>query len=328
MRSVLRILDANVNRAREALRVLEDLARFHQEDAALAASLKEARHALDREARPHARAFLEARDSEGDVGRDGDLRVSAPRPLAEVAQANFKRAEEALRTLEEVSKGRFASMSGAAHRLRYALYSVEKGFSDPRRRLRTARLYVLLDPTVTTLSLARVAAEAVRGGADVLQLRQKPRPDLALAKAIRRAVPDALFIVNDDAAVALSCGADGVHLGLGDLPLGEAKRLGAGLVGATSHSLEEARRAVLEGADYISVGPMFATPLKPQLRPEGRAYLAAAKRLGVPWFCIGGITRANVERGFGRAAVCAGVIAQQDPEAAARAIRRRLTSGR
>ena len=324
MRSVFRILDASFNRAREALRVLEDLARFHHDDPALAASLKAARHALDREARPHARAFVGARDSERDVGRDGDLPVPGLRPLAGVAQANLKRAREALRTIEEVAKGRFAPMSAAAQRLRYALYSIEKGLQDPRGRLAAARLYVLLDPSVTRRPLAEVAEEAARGGAEMLQLRQKPRVSLALARRIRAAVPDALFIVNDDVAVALASGADGVHLGLEDLPIREARRLGAGIVGATSHSLAEARRAVREGADYISVGPMFATPLKPHLRPEGRSYLAAAKRLGLPWFCIGGITRKNVEPAFGRVAACAGVIAERDPEAAARAIRRAL----
>jgi len=324
MRSIHRILDANFNRAREALRVLEDLARFHHDDGALAASLKEARHALDVRARPHAKAFLAARDSEGDVGRDGDLAVEEPRPLGSVAEANFKRAQEALRTIEEVAKGRFVPMSSAAHRLRYALYAAEKRFADPRRRLASARLYVLLDPSVTPRPLGEVAAEAVRGGAEILQLRQKPRVDPALARAVRRAAPDAIFIVNDDVAAALASGADGVHLGLEDLPIREARRLGVGIVGATSHSLAEARRAVRAGADYISVGPVFATPLKPHLKPEGRSYLAAAKRLGVPWFCIGGITAANVERGFGRVAVCAGVIAQGDPAAAAGAILRRL----
>src|SRR5205085_2848754 len=127
-----RILDANFNRAREALRVLEDLARFHHDDAALAAALKDARHAIDREARPHAKALLEARDSERDVGRDGDRPVRGSRSLSEIARANFKRAEEALRTLEEIAKGRLATIHAAAHRIRYALYAAEKRFVDPK----------------------------------------------------------------------------------------------------------------------------------------------------------------------------------------------------
>jgi thiamine-phosphate pyrophosphorylase len=244
-----------------------------------------------------------------------------------VGSANAKRAEEALRSIEEVAKGRLPALGRTAHALRYRLYGVEKALGDPRGRLRPARLYVLLDPDVTERPLDRVAREAVAGGADLLQLRQKPRPDLALARAIRAAAPDAVFIVNDDAAVALAAGADGVHLGLGDLPIRAARRLGVGIVGATTHSLGEARRAVREGADYVSVGPMYATALKPDLEPRGFGYLAAVKRLGVPFFCIGGITRRTAAPELVRAAVCAGVIGERDVAAAARAIRRRLTSG-
>jgi thiamine-phosphate pyrophosphorylase len=328
MRSVFRILDAGFNRAREALRVLEDLARFHHDDEAGARRLKEARHALDGPARSHRTEFLAARDAAGDVGRGGDRPVDRPRPLADVAAANFKRAEEALRTIEETAKGRFPGMSSEAHRLRYGLYEIEKGWSDPRRRLRSARLYVLLDPEVARGPLERVAREALRGGADVLQFRQKPRVDLGLARALRAVARDAIFIVNDRPDLALAAGADGVHLGAEDFPVEAARRLGIPLVGATTHSLAEARRAAAAGADYISVGPMFATARKPGLEPRGFEYLSAAKRLGVPFFCIGGITRRNVRRDMERAAVCGGVVDQRDVAGAARAIRRVLTSGR
>ncbi|HLY75096.1 MAG TPA: thiamine phosphate synthase, partial [Planctomycetota bacterium] len=143
---------------------------------------------------------------------------------------------------------------------------------------------------------------------------------------IRAAAGDALFIVNDDVAVALASGADGVHLGLEDLPILEARRLGAGIIGATSHSLAEAKRAKAAGADYVSCGPMFATPLKPHLEPLGFTYLAALKKMGLPFFPIGGITRQNASPALVRAAVCAGVIGAGDVAAAARAIRARLTS--
>jgi thiamine-phosphate pyrophosphorylase len=326
MRSVYRILDANLNRAREALRVLEDIARFHHDDAGAASRLKEARHALDARARPLARDLLLARDSARDVGRDGDLPVKEARALRDVAAANMKRAGEALRTIEELAKGRFPGLSREAHRRRFELYVLEKELADPGTRLAAARLYVLLDPSVTSRPLPRVAEDAVRGGADILQLRQKPRVDLGLAKAIRAAAPDALFIVNDRPDIALASGADGVHLGLEDMPVADARRLGVGIIGATSHSLAEARQARAEGADYVSCGPMYATPLKPGLAPKGYSYLAALKKLGIPFFCIGGITRENAAPGLLRAAVCAGVIAAPDVAAAARAIRARLTS--
>jgi thiamine-phosphate pyrophosphorylase len=254
--------------------------------------------------------------------------VAGPRPLRGTAAANLKRAQEALRVVEEVSKGRYAALSSEAHRARFALYAVERAFADPRRLLAAARLYVLLDPSVTSRPLDRVARAAVAGGAGVVQLRMKPRIDLALARAVRAAVPDAVFIVNDDPAAAIASGADGVHLGLEDPPIRAAKSLGAGIVGATSHSLAEARRAVRAGADYVSVGPMFATPLKPHLAPGGAGYLAAAKRLGVPWFCIGGITAANARPAMGRVAVCSAVVGARDPESAARRILRSLSARR
>lgn len=326
MRSVFRILDASLNRAREALRVLEDLARFHRNDAEGAAALKSVRHELDAAARPLARPLLEARDAEGDVGRDGDVPARGGRSAADVAEANFKRAQEALRAIEELSKGRVDALGRTAHRLRFRCYGLQKEAADPRRRLAGARLCVLLDPAVVRRSLERLAEAALRGGADMLQLRQKPRVDAGLARALRAVARDAIFIVNDGADVALACGADGVHLGRGDLPVREARRLGLGLVGATTHSLAEARRVVAAGADYFSVGPMYATERKPGLPPDGFRYLAEAKRLGVPFFCIGGITRASVKRSMERVAVCGGVILQKDPAAAARAIRRRLTS--
>jgi thiamine-phosphate pyrophosphorylase len=324
MRAVLRILDANLNRAREAFRVLEDLARFRHGDAAAARELKDARHRLDAEARPLARRLVEARDSVRDVGRDGDLPVKGPRPLEELARANLKRAGEALRVIEEIAKGRHAALSRLAHGLRYRVYGLERELTDPRRRLARSRLYVLLDPAVTRRSLARVAESAQRGGADLFQLRQKPSVDPGLARELRAACLDSIFIVNDRADVALAAGADGVHLGSEDLPVREARRLGLGIVGATTHSLAEARRAKADGADYLSCGPMFPTPLKPALPPRGPSYLAGMKRLGTPFFCIGGITAENVRSGFGRVAVCASVTAAADPAAAARALLRRL----
>jgi thiamine-phosphate pyrophosphorylase len=326
MRSILRILDANLNRAREALRVLEDIARFHHDDAAAAALLKEARHAIDAQARPLGRELLQSRDSVRDVGRDGDLPVEEARSVREILAANLKRAGEALRSIEEVAKGRYPGLSREAHRRRFELYALEKEMADPAARLEGARLYVLLDPTVTSRPLPRVAEEAVRGGADLLQLRQKPRVDLGLAKAIRAAAPDAIFIVNDRPDIALASGADGVHLGLEDMPIADARRLGVGIIGATTHSLAEARAAKAAGADYVSCGPMYATPLKPDLAPKGFSYLGALRKLGVPFFCIGGITERNAGPELVRAAVCAGVIAAADVAAAARAIRARLTS--
>lgn len=313
---MFRTLDANFNRAREALRVLEDFARFELEEPRLTAELKALRHDLDALARPHARNFLAARDSH-DIGRDGDLAEPSNLPAA-----NFKRAEEAARSIEEHARGKIPAVASGAHRIRYALYALEPRALGPRGRVARARLYVLVDERIDA------AREALRGGADVVQLRVDA-PDLRVARRLADLTHEhgALFIVNNRADLAVACDADGVHVGRTDLPIAAARAVVGEfrIVGATTHSIAEARRAVTEGADYVSVGPMFPTPTKPGLAARGFEYLEAAKRLGVPHFCIGGITRANVEPRFGRVAVCEGVIGQKDPAAAARAIRRRLT---
>lgn len=317
MSELLRILDANFNRAREALRVLEDVARFHFDDAVAQSQLRSLRHRLSRVERAYGPALVAARDSTRDVGREaptgrrGDARS--------IATANFKRAQEALRVLEECG-------TRGAPALRFALYDLEKAF-DARRRLAGVRLYVLLDSRVAKRPLGRVAREAIAGGAEMLQLRESGRSDrelLRLASRLARLAHEegALFVVNDRADIARAAGADGVHVGAADLPVPEARLVP--IVGATTHSLGEARAAVRAGADYISVGPMFPTPLKPGLPPRGFDYLAAAKKLGVPFFCIGGITRQNVRRSMGHVAVCAGLIGEPDVRAAARAIRRKL----
>lgn len=321
----LRALDANFNRAREALRVLEDVARFGRGDLFLSGALKRLRHDLDALARPIANDLLAARDSAGDVGRDRDLRE--PR---DVVAANFKRAEEAARSIEEFARGPLAGVSRGAHRVRYRLYDLEPRMRGPRSRLAAARLCVLLDSRVARSPLDRVAIECLKGGADVLQLREEGGDRARLRLAMRLAwiahERGALFIVNDRADLAVAAGADGVHVGGEDLPVEAARAVvGEGrIVGATTHSLAEARRAARAGADYLSVGPMYPSPTKPGLPARGFSYLEAAKRLGVPHFCIGGITGRNVRRSMVRVAVCSAVIGRPDPAAAARALARAL----
>lgn len=333
MTARLRILDANLNRAREGLRVLEDVARFALDDPAGATVLKRMRHRLDRVSRPMLGELIGARDSAGDVGRDGDLPDSGSRALDDVVFSNARRVQEALRSIEEAARGAIPGLAREAHAIRYECYGVEKRMAPVAWRrglLEPVRLYVLVDPGIGPLSRAR---EAVAGGAQMLQLRHKEATPRALLRETRRLLRlGRPVIVNDRVDVAAE--AHGVHLGREDLPIRDARRIlgERKIIGATTHSLAEARRALREGADYISVGPMFATPLKPRLKPRGGAYVRSARRLGVPAFCIGGITRKNVRevsrRGADRIAVCAGIMGTADPRAASRALLRALRRDR
>lgn len=210
-----------------------------------------------------------------------------------------------------------------------------------RARLREARLYVLATASVARGDWLDAVARALAGGADVVQLREKDLDDAELASRARALVPlcrshDALLVVNDRVAVARDVGADGVHLGQEDAAVADARAaLGPdALVGVSTHDAGELDRALRDGADYVGVGSVYPTATKGRAvavgTPVSLAPLAVrAESAGVPAFAIGGIDVArSVEvaaAGFVRIATCAGVLAAEDPEAAARAIRTHLT---
>jgi len=197
---------------------------------------------------------------------------------------------------------------------------------------RPMRLYVLLTQSQCRLPLVEAAAAMIRGGADVVQLREKELSDraiMALGKRLRSMTAEAGvgFIVNDRPDLARLVNADGVHLGQEDLPPAAARRvLAAGqLVGVSTHSVEQALKAAEEGADYIGVGPVF-----PDYREGvGTAYVReAAEAVSLPLIAIGGITVEKVGEvlaagAWGRTgiAVCSAILGAEDVEAATRAFR-------
>ena len=199
------------------------------------------------------------------------------------------------------------------------------------------RLYVIIDRAAAGgRDLADCAAAAIRGGADVIQLRDKSASRDALLKEAARlltltraaGIP---LIINDHAEVARTIGADGVHLGQDDRPVDEARRmLGPhGLIGKSTHSLEQALAAQAEGADYLGLGPIFPTPTKPNTRSVGTGLIAqVVPHIRVPIVCIGGIDTANaqdvLEAGAPCLAVVRAVCASPDPESSTRNLKRIL----
>lgn len=202
-----------------------------------------------------------------------------------------------------------------------------------KRPLRGTKLYVIVDADACGgRDPVAVAADAVAGGADVIQWRAKTwimrqRWEIAerLAQVLRPT--EALFIVNDHLELALAAGADGVHLGQEDLPVAVARRLAGSslLVGVSTHSMEQALAAQDAGADYLGVGPVFATPTKPDSRPVGLELVrAAARQIQVPWVAIGGIDQSNLalvlSSGATRVAVVRAVAAAPDVRRAAQTL--------
>jgi len=182
------------------------------------------------------------------------------------------------------------------------------------------------------LSLEQAVAEAVEGGANLVQLREKDLAAvdlLALAEKLRAVthLGRALFLVNDRLDVALVCSADGVHLPERGLPVAFARRLaGEGfIVGRSVHSVAEAVRAQEEGADYVQVGTIFASRSHPDQPPAGLGLLeAVAAAVTIPILAVGGITAANVGEAMGAgasgAAVISAILATPSPREAARGL--------
>jgi thiamine-phosphate pyrophosphorylase len=205
--------------------------------------------------------------------------------------------------------------------------------SELTSRLKAARLYVVSGDAEPDIQ-ARVLRAAIDGGADIVQLRNKraaPADLLDTAVEVGRyaRAHGALFIVNDHLDLAVEAGADGVHLGQDDLSLEAARGTWGGLIGRSTHSLEQALEAQAQGADYIGVGPLFATPTKPGRQPIGLELLRqVARQVVIPWFAIGGIEATTLESvlsaGATRVAVVRAVCAAPDPCAAAEGLRSRL----
>ena len=198
-------------------------------------------------------------------------------------------------------------------------------------RLRAARVYLVLEAAA-----AHAVEPALRGGVDIVQLRDKGASDDEIVRAGRElralcAEHDALFLVNDRPDLALACGADGVHVGQDDMPVDEAREIvGRDLiVGTSTHSPEQVDAAEASDADYYAVGPVFETPTKEGRPAPGWDLIGyAAGRATKPWFSIGGMDAdtavAAAAAGAERAVVVRAIRDAPDPEAATRAIRAAL----
>ena len=220
-------------------------------------------------------------------------------------------------------------------RLRHGPQGVSRQAApDAQLRLEAARLYVIT-PDAFPDRVLEIATAAARGGADVVQLRHKALPRgelLTLARKLRGVIQGPLFIVNDHVDIALLSGADGVHLGPDDLSIAGARRVAGDrlLIGASASTVERAKQAVEEGADYLGSGPAFATPIKSEkeiVGPSGVALIAQG--VNVPVFAIGGIDESNLPQltalGVRRACVIRAVSDAAEPEQAARRLRAMLT---
>jgi thiamine-phosphate pyrophosphorylase len=334
----LRMIDANLNRSSEGLRVLEDVARFILNDTKLSQRLRTLRHDLAQETKSLSVGLLSQRDSEHDVGRsylrDKELIMEATslRSLLDLVTANAKRVEESLRVIEELAKlPDISSMLNSAtfEQMRFTLYTVERDLiSRISRRDKIERisgLYVILDRQfLAGRDEMDVAGQIIEGGARVIQLRDKQskkRELLPVAQKLKELCSQAgvLFIINDYLDLAMAVDADGLHIGQEDLPLPVIRRELPidKIVGCSVTTPIRATKAQNEGVDYIAVGSIFPTTTKKGATVVGVNMLKEVKHIvSTPVVAIGGINQSNVGEvvaaGADAVAVISAVLGEED----------------
>ena len=330
----MRVIDANANRAAEGMRVVEEYLRFIVEDPALCESAKSMRHRLTEILSDVAlERCWQYRDADEDIGAAITTRGEHIRSdSTAVVKASLKRAEQAIRCLEEYSKTLSVDAAIQFESLRYAAYQLERQvlqLLDSRVQLSDCSIYVLVDGTESEESFLKRIGGVIAGGADAVQLRDKRLSDrelLARAILLRESTRGrCLFIMNDRVDLALASGADGVHLGQEEMPIGPARRM----LGAKTHNSAQVRQAVSDGASYLGCGPTFPSSTKSFDEFPGPKFLQQVlKSTAMPFFAIGGVDETNlaslVEIGVRRIAVRSAVWNASSPASAIARLRRIL----
>lgn len=310
---MLRILDVNLNRIGEGLRLLEDITRFILNDPELSGLLKNMRHELLPKDRSLQKRLLNARKAIEDVGAFLDVDSEADRAdTISLVSANSRRVQQSLRVLEEFSKVHgedFGLDWDKFKHARFALYTIEQKIIQEllrhNKRAQVVGLYVIIDTqSLKGRSEIDVARQAIQGGARMIQFRDKLRPKgmlVPLARELKKVCAEsgALFIVNDYIDIVIDSDADGLHVGQDDLPIETARRMlpADKILGCSSATLEEALKAEKEGADYIAVGCIYPTSSKSSTRLAGLKTLRQiTSKVSVPVVAIGGINEDNIAK--------------------------------
>ncbi|CAK8712595.1 MAG: thiamine phosphate synthase [Candidatus Electrothrix sp. AW2] len=312
-----RLLDANINRSAEGLRVLEDIARFSLDNQKISAAIRSLRHRVRDLFKGREHSLLSARDSVADVGQITSQQATGSDErdgLRDTVLSNFKRVQEASRSIEEILKTKGEYSAGKiVEELRFSVYELETELMSFFSRQLPSGIYGILGEKFSLgRSNVEVARQMVEAGVAVLQYREKLKYKSSRAiyeecLAIREITREAgiPFIVNDYADIALMVEADGIHQGQDDIPIKALRKIAPDIIlGCSTHSPEQAQQAIADGADYIGVGPIFTTQTKEDVCDAvGLEYLEyVAKNHDIPFVAIGGIKRNNLPQVLQRGA--------------------------
>ncbi len=303
----MNILDANINRVAEGLRVLEDYFRFFKKNKEFALFFKTKRQSL--------RNFFADLNKEPILNRGQDFGQNNYEQAEKFSDrdlviANFKRIEEGLRTVEESLKisqvvNKSARIS-LISKLRFEIYLKERNVFEYLFKPLPEGIYAITaEKYSNNRSNIEIVKEMVKGGVSIIQYREKAhlksfKSMLEECKEIRKITKDngVLFIVNDYLALALLAEADGIHLGQDDISISEIRKISQDLmIGLSTHSPDQAKKALSLGVNYIGVGPIFKTSTKENVcAPVGLEYLEfVAQNIDLPFVAIGGIKENNIK---------------------------------
>jgi len=300
---IAQILDANLDRAREGLRVLEDWARFALGRKDLVKTFKNHRQTLGKN---HLKIYKESRN----FINDKCAGLSHPEQFkrnnaSSIISSNAARVQEALRVIEEFSRDHNQNLCNISSEIRYEIYNLEIVLLEAQTNhsllkiLNENDLYFI---TIDTENLLEKIRNILEGGVKIIQLRCKQGKDsdnIRFALKVRELCDTfgALFLINDRVDIALASKADGVHLGQNDMDIKFARCiLGySKIIGISANNELDIKKAIQDGCDYLGIGPVFTTTIKKEKIPLGIDTLKSlTKDISIPWFAIGGIKQENI----------------------------------
>jgi len=324
---VYQIIDANLDRAREGLRVLEDWARFGLGRNSLVAKIKNYRQILGKN---HLGIYKQSRNYTEDQCKGLTHQEQNNRKSPEqIISSNAARVQEALRVIEEFSRLQNQELSKITSKIRYEIYALEidllnlSNSMSLKRILKDNDLYVITDPKE---NLLKIIEDLLIAGVKIIQHRFKTGTDkdhLEEANQIKNLCKryNSLFIINDRVDIALASNADGIHLGQDDLDLKNARKLlgYSKIIGISANNEIDISNALKEGCDYLGIGPVFKTSTKKDKKPLGIDKIKTlTKDLSIPWFVIGGVNTNNISylksHGFQKVALVSQLMNSEYPK--------------
>ena len=324
---IFQIIDANLDRAREGLRVIEDWARFGLGKKEYVERIKNLRQILGKN---HYEIYKQSRNHIEDQckGLTHQEQINRKTP-EQIISSNSARVQEALRVIEEYSRLHNHKLSKIASEIRYEMYTLEIDLLSLSERkkseeiLKENDLYVITDKKE---NLLEIIEEILIAGVKIIQYRFKTGTDkdhLQEAIKIKNLCKryNSLFIINDRVDIALASNADGIHLGQDDLELKTARKLlgNSKIIGISANNEIDISNALKDGCDYIGIGPVFETKTKKDKKPLGIEKIKTiTKNLNIPWFAIGGVTTNNISylkrHGCKKVALVSQLMNSEDPK--------------